>query len=449
MDIINIYSREINKDIPHNFIYQHTPVMENKKSQTYISCPPNKTVSMQTKQCLISSSSQTPVGPIKTFKTSTTQTEINFNVAKPSPYADVTKPSPNIDVAKPSPQKETVSVFNEAPFSPQNTTHSTLDHFAVPTQPNLKNSSDHVTSVQVPITEEQQKKDILLAKLRALDSLKAPPASQPITSITAKRSVEDTTHHGIEITTQQAKLPPPVNPVQDEEAQKKKLLLAKLLAIDIGANPKETVSKMDVPEPVTDTVDNMHKGKPAYASEDDPFGSRHTSGKRLGGRLHSKSNKMTTKLETGSKQSPGQLKTAAMNSKGIIPKPAQGFKPTFGRRAHAAETNTDISRPFLNSDKNSIRTKEKDLSVFGFGLDHGQPSKKDYPWEIPVNLESHSDNHREPPDRSSSSFREQGENSMVFVPKSSSSLLPFRAKAEANVIPGVVSEPNDLEELIL
>ena len=453
MDVMNIYSQRIGKSIPHTFTRPQAPIVEDNSSQTNLSCAPHKTVSMQTKQPLKSSSSQTHAGP--TLQTSTTQTEIDTNTTYPSP------------------QRETKPIFSP----PRETLKSSLAHQSTSTQPKNEDSPEHSKPLQPHQDEEQQKKDILLARLRALDSQKGPPASQPMSSVVMKSSAEPTSVSAA-VTTQPARPPPAaVRPVQDEEAQKKKLLLAKLLAIDDGNDPKTvTVSKMNVTEPAVtgtslvvnnkssgsnsslqswpDTIDNMHKGKPAFATEDDPFGSRNTSGKRLSGLLNSNSSKSTIKARAvDSQQLQSQYKTATANpTDHLVTDPSQGYKPTFGRRSHAHETNTGPLKTLLDEGLDAeSRTREKETTATVPDYSANQEAgKRDYPWEKRVNLDT-TTNRGRAIGGYSSALEGQGNKSMVFGPKANtrSSLLPLRAKADLNVMPGSVAEPDDLEELVL
>lgn len=448
---MNIYSQRIGKNIPHTFTRQPAPIMEDISSQTDLSCAPHKNVSMQTKQSLKSSSSQTQAGPTKTLQTSTTQTEIDTNTT-----------------TYPSPQRETKPIASP----PCETLKSSPIHRGTLTQPKNEDSSEHSKPVQPPHDQEQKKKDLLLSRLRALDSQKGPPASQPMPSLAIKSSAEPTSV-STSVTTQPTRPPPPaaaaVRPVQDEESQKKKLLLAKLLAIDDGNDPRNvTVSKMNVTEPAAslavnnkssmsnsslqslpDTIDNMHKGKPAFSTEDDPFGSRNTSGKRLSGLLHSNGSRESIKARTVNSQQPRrQYKTATADTDNLMTDPGQEYKPTFGRRSHTHETNTGPLKAQLNGGLDTeSRTKGKE--VLDFSTDQ-VAGKRDYPWEKQVNLETTTDRGRAI-GGNSSALEGQGNKSMIFGPKANtrSSLLPLRAKADLNVMPGSVAEPDDLEELVL
>ena len=469
MDVMNIYSQRLGRNTLNTSMRSQidTPPpplsTDDAYSQTDLTCPPNKNVSMQTKPTLKSSGSQT--APSKALQTRTTQTDIApvDRTRVPSPP---TKSSPAHTIQRqPTPppplkQKEVIS-------SPAQPTKQ-LVRSPPPPEPS------HI------VDEEQQRKNLLLSRLRALDSQKGPPASQPLTTVPVKTTTESQssqpTATASQTTDERAitrsppvaitKSPPVAQmTTQQEEAKKKKLLLAKLMAIDDGADPqKVTESKLNVasnpaPQPTkdlsahssnslqlwqADTVDNLHKGKPAFFTDDDPFGSRHSSGKRSNG---------TLKANSGTKTSTVNDTTNILNSE-------LGYKPTFGRRARGADPGpasslfsggTKDTNPVSSSVSKGTPNRSP---IFSNGLDSdsketvglldseasSKPAGRDYPWEKRVNL--HDNNQQQGP----------GNQNMVFGPMAKAPLLPLRPKAEANrvdILPGGLAEPDDLEELVL
>ena len=462
---MNIYSQRLGRNVLNTSTHLEveTPPIskDDAYSQTELSCPPNKNVSMQTKPTLRSSSSQTQATPKKTLQARTTQTEI--------------APVERTRVSSPSTKSSPARTIQQQPTPPPPPAQKEV--VSPPTQPTQQSvrspPSPEPPTVQV-VDEEQQRKNLLLSKLRALDSQKGPPASQPLTTVPVKTTTDEiqssqpTTSQTTDQKASMKSPPATQTATQEEEAKKKKLLLAKLMAIDDGTDPqKVTVSKLNVtsspaPQPPrnisvqssssqqlwqADTVENLHKGKPAFFTEDDPFGSRNSSGKKSSGTLKAKSGTKTSADDT-----PNSL----------------GYKPTFGRRARGANTgpsssifgggtkdaNPASSKATFNVISESTRNR---APIFSNGLDSdskankdtlglfdsetsNKPAGRDYPWEKRVNL--HDSNPLQGP----------GNQSMVFGPMAKAPLLPLRPKAEANrvdMLPGGLAEPDDLEELVL
>lgn len=486
MSVMNIYSQRLGRNTLNSS--NHTEIdsllTEDSFSQTDITCPPNKNVSMQTKPTLKSSSSQTQTTPTKTLDTRTTQTDIPIEMEETkAPMLTTQQTKSSLSAVQTSQPPVRVT---SAPKVPQEVTKLPSPLEMIESPPPIRPMVSEAVN-----DEEQQRKNLLLSRLRALDSQKGPPASQPIAVISHKITAENigpatsndvgpptnnpqsTTAHTLLaqpiVTQSSVKIPTPgaidtpQTSAQEEEARKKKLLLAKLMAIDEGSDPKNiTPSKMNVtsesvPNPnvidhsgqsssslqswQADTVSNLHKGKPAFFTEDDPFGSRKSSGKRSAGIVKSKSSAKASSDMT--------------NIFGT-----QGYKPTFGRRAKG--TAKDSSMNFFNSEfVNKDRDKAVSTNIFGtsfnqeqkstskeqpFGLYKSEPTEKptgqDYPWEKRVNLAS----------QDTSLLQGPGNMSMVFGPMSNAPLLPRRPKAEANrldTMPGSLAEPDDLEELVL
>ncbi len=434
MGVMNIYSQRMSRNTLNNStrLFDVPPLMEDMFSQTDLSCPPRKNVSLQTKQTNKSSSSQTQVIPSKILETRTTQT-------------DMTPAKDNIQSPATQKPKSPVATIQHPVQMPVVTSPvHTIQHVIQSPPPSQPPAQD----------EEQQKKNILLSKLRELDSKKGPPASQPVTTI-SQSTITDNNQKTTEVMGTEQFLPtthPEVpaltatqTSAQEEEAKKKKLLLAKLMAIDGGHDPMSvTLSKIttgparansgqsttSVRSLQADTIDNMHKGKPAFFTEEDPFGSRKSSGSNLLVKSNSGASGLLVKSNNGAKASTSNNATTSIVGN-------QGYKPTFGRRA----------RETKDSDKTKdIFGKSEDLTkpIFnGGGLHLNQEpfseGEQDYPWEKRVNLNS----------TASKSLQNR---SMVFGPMSKSPLSPLRPKAEANrvdMMPGGIAEPDDLEELIL
>ena len=469
MDVMNIYSQRLGRNALNTSMHSQNdtppPPLStgDAYSQTDLTCPPNKNVSMQTKPALKSSSSQTQAAPNKTLQTRTTQTDI-------APVEITRVPSPP---TKSSPAHTIQRQPTPPPLPKQK---EVISPPAQPTQQLVRSPPPPEPSTAHTVDEEQQRKNLLLSRLRALDSQKGPPASQPLTTVPVKTTTEtqssQPTATAPQTTDERAttKSPPVAQTTtQQEEAKKKKLLLAKLMAIDDGADPqKVTESKLNVasnpaPQPTkdlsahssnslqlwqADTVDNLHKGKPAFFTEDDPFGSRHSSGKR---------SYETLKAKSGTKASAVNDTTNILNSE-------LGYKPTFGRRARGGDpgpasslfsggtkdTNPASSKATLSVSKGTPNRSP----IFSNGLDSdrketvglidsessSKPAGRDYPWEKRVNLHDNSQ------------LQGPGNQSMVFGPMAKAPLLPLRPKAEANrvdVLPGGLAEPDDLEELVL
>ncbi len=432
MEVMNIYSQRMGRN-SLNTSTRDVPLMENTFSQTDLSCPPTKNVSLQTKPTLKSSSSQTQVIPSKTLETRITQTDMTPSMDNIQPPATQKPKSPIATIQRPV----------EMPV-------------IAPTVHTIQHVIQSPPSSQPPAQgEEQQKKNLLLSKLRELDSRKGPPASQAVTTVSQstitdnneppqKRTEVASTEQLI--TTTHPKMPALTatqTSAQEEEAKKKKLLLAKLMAIDDGGDPKSVTLSKTTTGPAransgqsstsvrswqADTIDNLHKGKPAFFTEDDPFGSKKSSGSNLLGKLNSGA--YSVKSSSGAQASTSNNDTKSIDN--------QGYKPTFGRRARETK-GSDKTKDIFGESEDPTKP------IFnGGGLDLNQESfsgrEQDYPWEKRVNLNS----------TTSKSLHNQ---SMVFGPMSKSPpLLPLRPNAEPNkvdMMPGGIAEPDDLEELIL
>ena len=517
---MNIYSQRIGKNEPHQAAKLHTPFTESSESQTNFSCPPFKMVSLQTKPRVKAAASQTeleavkhPVPPAKRLVSTGTQSDISGGPKSES----VELASPKVDgtIGK-------KSVTKPEQMSPLGTVRR--EHKLMSTEgssPSTSGSAKEGDSKK-PDNEVHQKKEALLARLRAIDGQKGPPSSEPVHSsgsMLTRSSAEPTASvpvggsdhpsalaapapsklgggggkpagavhqlgtkrmEGPNGTTRQADI--------DVEAQKQ-LLLAKLMAIDDGRTVESEVASPQKPalkgadaaksssslRSWPDIVENMHNGKPAFASEDDPFGSRHSMGKgKLSG--SSKTGEGSVFVAAGEKEVPSQRAKfgrrqqhqkhppqskddprlqAAANSQ-----TAGGYiKPTFGRRAVDAprtinepvfgRLNFESEPPVTgNRELDSVDTQDKALTTH------------DYSWERRVNVtpkvQTPGPSRVDMPSIThKTAVRGMFDSVENFKGKPRGALLPPRPKAETVVksfdaVPGtIVSEPDDIEELVL
>ena len=469
MDVLNIYSQRLGKNMPPRLATRlQAPETDTCGSQTELTCPPSKSVSLQTKLGLKTSASQTDFPspkppPVKaaSLAVATTQTVI---IASPK--------NDNLEVSNApltggnGPQWQPMSKPVEVETAPsegpklmaQSPPIAKLSPMQVPS--NIGGGKATLSSEL-----EEQKKRELLATLKAMDAQKDPPASQPITSTAIKSTAQPTNNVLVgeerppvgKLTKQSIQPPTTSQPVKidnDEEAKKKKLLLAKLMAIDEGSDPnKVTMSKMDISkaQPPTkhptsgrqsttsiqswpETVENMYQGKPAFATDDDPFGSRHTSGKkgastksrdffltdgggevessspknRRLGRRHQLEQKQSSTLDfsadnssakggsDGSGGSKVDSKATEQEGSSTAPITQLGYQPTFGRRAGAAQANRQKPKNgmiFGDFDglEPSVTAKKKaeppSSLAFNFETDESKhDASRDYPWETRVNV---------------------------------------------------------------
>lgn len=517
MDVLNIYTQRLGKNMPPRISTRlQAPVTESIALQTELSCPPTKNVSLQTKMRLKSSSSQTdyfpPPKPPVSFATAITQTDI-----VDSPKNDNHKVSNSPQACRSGPQQTIIGMALKDEKAGSAIT-PTGGHKSRTETPSFMVSGEDKMNV------EEQKKRELLAMLKAMDAQRDPPASQPIASSTIKSMAQPTSNVtvGVERPAVDGKMTkPPVQPPtsqpegvvesDEEEAKKKKLLLAKLMAIDDGNDPnKVTMSKMDIskshPSPKhsanghksttsiqswPETVENMYQGKPAFAADGDPFGSRYSSGKRT---MSTKSKEFFITEGGGGEDSPKpkrlgrrhQLEQnrssffdsdlSTRSSKESSPPTAVqmqlGYQPTFGRRAGIQAASQKPKNGMIFGDLDNIvqptakKTEPPSSLMFNFGGD-GSPRQEtssnggDYPWETRVNVSSNSplgagkERQTEkagPLSSPSMVFGYVGQPKPILQSRSRGSLLPLREKvATSSVIPGTVdvTEPDDLEELAL
>ena len=471
MDVLNIYSQRLGKNMPPRLATRlQAPETDSCASQTELTCPPSKNVSLQTKLGLKTSSSQTdfpspkpPSAKILSLAVAT-QTDIvaspkndNLEVSN-APFTGDSRPQQQL--SKPKEIETAVNAPSDGPtLMAQSPPASKPSPMQVPT-----GTSEGKASVSSKL--EEQKKRELIATLKAMDAQKDPPASQPITSTATKSMAQPTSNvlvggerSPVGKLTKQSTQPPttsqPAKIDSDEEAKKKKLLLAKLMAIDEGNDPnKVTMSKMDVSKaqppnkhPVSgrqsttsiqswpETIENMYQGKPAFATDDDPFGSRHTSGKKGastksrdffltegGGELESRSPKnrrlgrrhqleqkqsstldfsadnSSVKADSGRGGSKVVAKTAEQEDSPVEPTAQLGYQPTFGRRAGAAQaTKQKPKNGMIFGDFDSLepsvaaKKKTEPPSSLEFNFEASESKHKggrDYSWETRVNVSS-------------------------------------------------------------
>lgn len=481
MDVLNIYSQRLGKNMPPRLATRlQAPETDTCASQTELSCPPSKSVSLQTKLGLKTSASQTdlpsPKPPSKEILSLVvaTQTDIvastkNDNLeASNAPLTGGSRPQQQA-VSKPKEVETAVS----APPSGGPTAMAQSPPASKPSPMQVPGGTSGGKESLSSELEEQKKRE-LIATLKAMDAQKDPPASQPITSTATKSTAQPTSNVLVggerpsvgKLTNQSTQPPTTSQPVKidnDEEAKKKKLLLAKLMAIDEGNDPnKVTVSKTDVSKaqlapakhPASgrqsstsiqswpETVENMYQGKPAFATDDDPFGSRHSSGKkgtaiksrdffltegggemenagsnpknRRFGRRHqleqkksstldfSADNNSSMKADGGRGDNKVVTKAAEKESSPVAPTAQLGYQPTFGRRAGAAAAQTSKQKPkngMIFGDLDRVeptvaaKRKTEPPSSLEFNFEASESVNKastdrDYPWENRVNVSS-------------------------------------------------------------
>lgn len=464
MDVLNIYTQRIPRTTARPLLPSPTqppqaPAVTHQASQTALSCPPFKTVSMQHRSQLKAVSSQTDVVTADISKSSRSVDTATQTVSETVPTIAV---SPAKTAARAvEVRMETISPVHEDTDASE----------AVVAQPQELDSSPKDGQV-----ETEKSKHTLIQRLRELDSQKITPGSNPMPPVQTSGSATTVTmattqpHPLQSLASSRVTTAPPseVKPsisqaeVEARERERKQLLLAKLMAIDDGSDPNHVKmmpkSSHKQPLPVEaritatnkmtsssssvtcsswpDIVENMHQGKPAHASEDDPFGSRTrlSSSKKIlvkgrtggtadieaGGRRQMTF--MTEDSEPSPSAVPGRWGLGENHGKPSPLQPGEGgggYRPSFGRRAANAAANA--ARPTVQNGA-------------------GRPTCTD----------------QQQPPRPSEDKDLSGHSVFGDLPSLARGLLPRRPKAEAaamrsyDVMPGaVVSEPDDLEELVL
>ena len=306
MEVMNIYTQRIPRSLPRaSSPPPPLPRVTHQSSQTTLSCPPFKSVSMQHRSQVKTATSQTDMGTGSPHRAdSSTQTETKQ--------------------AKPVVELPTVHQVPMNTFSTESKREKATEKAGAGGGKDEK-----------ALMEAQRSKDELLQRLRELDGQKTAPASNPLSPATISSSVASKSRPANPTppsVPQPVVSEPPPAELAAREQERKRLLLAKLMAIDEGGNPN------NVPQQSTrvanslvtpankgsssslnswpEVVENMHQGRPAHASEDDPFGSR----SRMSGRRRERG------LEGGKEQTE--------SGKGL----QTGYKPSFGRRANQTDS---------------------------------------------------------------------------------------------------------------
>ena len=379
---MNIYSQRMQKNVPHPLPRQQAPPTGTSESQTELSCPPFKAVSLKTKPQLRTEGSQTeletpkPSPRTKKLISAGTQTEVSTGTQS-GDETDSLLPTRGVHLGADKTSGVSVKETRQSiPETLQSRKEADLGASAVAVEPSAPSSVNETSKGKLAtpaasdqgskgvVDEERQKKDLLLARLRALDGQKGPPGSEPVNvGGLVRSSAEPTANEPVELSHPGAAAPTlPSKPAATATVQrqaalkqanavatkagggsssaeaeaKKKLLLAKLMAIDEGKNPREAAadhkdsskepSKLDTKltssathsdsslKSWPDKIENMHHGKPAYSSDGDPFGSRHH---------------LSAKRESGSavKTDSSAITTTTTTTEG-----GTDAKPKFGRR---------------------------------------------------------------------------------------------------------------------
>ena len=516
MDVMNIYSQRIGKNAPQHVPAKlhHAPVTtETSESQTNISCPPFKTVSLQTKPHLKTSASQTdtrqPTSPtIGRLVPTGTQTDTSRDPMRESKgVASLNKTA----AAKSATIPQQTSPVRTVQYEEKLTSTLGGSPFAVTGAKEGENKKVE--------DEERQKKDALLARLRAIDGQKGPPNSEQVPSSggvtksvaepTASIAVGGSDHPSSPLSgvggrsklggssskppLLEQQLEPSITRQADSEQQKKKqLLLAKLMAIDDrsrteqeSSSPQKPVLKMAA-ETVKnnsslnpDIVENMHNGKPAFATADDPFGSRHSLAKKHSGAVKKGKDPVfitekeaeiasqkvkfgrRQEHELGHKFSSEDLTSRRRDPQAVSKPQAPGaYQPSFGRRATNAPNATNDSlfgRLEFGSEPAAISSREASHPSSGpFTVDTQTKQTHDYPWETRVNitpkaLNSGANMFSATNGKSSDNYS-AGFSSVESASKKPTGIA-LRPKAGINgfdAMPGaIITEPDDLEELVL
>ena len=565
---MNIYSQRMQKNMPRPLPKHQAPPTGTSESQTELSCPPFKAVSLQTKPQLRAAASQTeietpkPSQRTKKLIPAGTQTEISTGTQSGEETDSLPSRGVHLGADKTPPARVKESQ-QSIPESLQSRKEADLPASVVATEPSAPSNETSIATPAAPdqggkniaVDEERQKKDLLLARLRALDGQKGPPGSEPVkTGGLVRSTAEPTSNEPVEVSRPGAVTVSPTLPSKPvaavttqgkaalkqadakagggssaEAEAKKKLLLAKLMAIDEGKNPREAVinqtdstkapSKPDRKLASSAThsdsslkswpekIENMHHGKPAYSSDGDPFGSRHhlSAKKESGSAVETDSSAIATteggrdaKPKFGRRQpshkpaassrldlfgggsSKSERGTAAEKNP---PKP-DGYKPSLVRRraGNAAPNAVRKDTIFGGLD---LETESKDIVTSGeastvpFGTNAAPDSQpiagrsRDYPWETRVDVSSKPS---EPILSSLESSKKTGgvasrvtkgplsSTAQIFggglgsrhsSADGSRTLLPLRPKAEPvtvssfDAMPGVIGEPDDIEEIVL
>ena len=448
--MLNIYTQRIPRTAAKPLPPSPPPLtatVTHQSSQTTLSCPPFKTVSMQHRSQLRVAASQTDVLPSVRSMDNATQTGSTYLTpeAHNAATTGLITESTNATSAAPVSLTSTTTAVNvkqtaavSTPFENNEVQHSKpankTGNSAIVLENANADSEEDVIAKQTP-------KHTLLQRLRDLDGQKTAPGSSPMTPV--QTSGTATTVASTQQPPALSGVTPPVvkrSELQEEadvrERERKQLLLAKLMAIDEGSDPNNTLqsSHEQPPPPVPklrgngatnshgiatnksssssvsswpEVVENMHQGRPAHASEDDPFGSRsRLKGGGGGGRgrrpegVRGERTFITEGLSCG----PGSGEEGARD-----------YKPSFGRRA-----------PRPQESANSTTTPSQiDPHLW-------QPARESAEMSQRLILS--------PPGR-------DGPGGLTSQRPKSNAAAAMKSQ---DVMPGcVISEPDDLEELVL
>lgn len=310
--------------------------------------------------------------------------------------------------------------------------------------------------------EEEKRKQLLLAKLKAIDDKSSSqPEAKPTphlvdNQLMQKKRLEDIFNDGAAKDEPVSSVAKPL-PIKSNslEEKRKKDLLAQLLSTDPPTNsnvPQQSDTHLTDDGLTTGgsstsvkstsstgsnytwnmRIENMHQGKPAMATKHDPFGTR-TSGSLHKGSLGNMVNSNTSGQVPQRQQSDSGGLDFLGGTGGVINTDAYHSKkrdtPTFGRRAlqmpHAAVFGSDL---ITKSDTPPLSKKEIIPT-------NNNPTRL-YPWEQEVNVTSEH-----------STFSYLTHNNTAAT---DSSLLPRRTKAQPlniSSMPGQIDD--DIEELSL
>ena len=522
MDILNIYTQRLPRStakpppppplsIPTEPPSPPPPPVANQASQTTLSCPPFKTVSLQHRSQLKAASSQTDL--VRGTELGKVALQ-NPSISTQTTESETTSPVVVVSETKAAAVPAGVAVVGQMKAKEKN-----LPGRNVVENPQALESSGE--QAQMPVhgdstqtggkIEADRSKQLLIQRLQELDSQNTAPGSDPVPPVqTGGSATTDSTAtaqpHPLQnlapsgATTCTAEASSVSQPeTATRERERKQLLLAKLMAIDDGNDPNYAnttpKSSQNQPPPVEarvpgissehgtsrnmetgssssisswpEVVENMHQGRPAHASEDDPFGSKTRlsslkktatgKGKTAGGGAVDTGAGVRGRGGLGGRgrhtfvtehpEPPGEvLGGGARRGPGggggsgeskphpepVAGEAGAGYKPSFGRRATNAIANT--SRPSSES-----RTDPPSLLPGSAGKTiHTDPTSS---WQQSLDQEGK----QSPAHPAFGGDARRG------------GVLPQRPKAPEpaamksyDVMPGaVVSEPDDLEELVL
>ena len=297
-------------------------------------------------------------------------------------------------------------------------------------------------------------KQLLLAKLMAVDT--ASPAEQTSESKVGSKPAK-----------------PPASEARIDPAVSKQLLLAKLMAIDTSKDPaKKGSSPAGVPDVLRgeqqsdntssgspsshstpNKLENMHRGKPAFATGDDPFGFRIISAEKkkqkepkrdaTGGTFMTenesellsqpkpKFGRRTQAPPQGGNPSEATAESSLLSS---VQVPQQPYQPSFG----SLLKDTSVTTEHIGASAfGGPQTHALDGSRVGVYLAEGGKDSKDGMWQKNASMHA----------AVASTLAQSGGNQRPAKP-----LLPLRAKATEStfdIMPGAIQGDEDIEEITL